>query len=151
MQSKSEIFYHSIGNIFDIFGSAIHTSNDLQFFESKEIDVLVKFVGNHLPSDIISEKSRKDFLQLCNVLEIDADDLEICGVDVEAPTAPDIFKIIYMHYHQIFLIPYTYRLMHHVLVDMKTDIDFSEQDKTWLKLFLENQRIDTPANWVNLL
>ena len=149
MNDKSKIFYSSLGQIFDMLGSAIHT-NDLRFFKSKEIDMLIKFVGKHLPDDHISDSSKNHFILLCDVLEIDSDDLEIEGIDA-TPTAPDVFRIIYMHYNQVRLLPFVYRLMRQTLDDMSADIELSGQDKQWLKLFLENQRIDRPANWVDLL
>lgn len=150
MMIKSEIFYQNLGEIFDMIGSAIHT-NDLRFFREKQIDLLIKFIGKHLPDDTISDTSKSHFFKICEVLEVDFDDLEIAKIDAASPKAPDVFKIIYMHYNQIYLLPFVYRLMHRILFDMTTDIEFPVEDKKWLKLFLENQRIDRPANWVDLL
>ena len=151
MRKKSEIFYQNLGHIFDMLGSAIHTSNDIRFFREKEIDTLVKFVGCRIPKEPISNMSKSQFLQLCKMLEIDSDDLEIEKIDPHSPNAQDVFRFIYMHYPQIHLIPAIYRLMCRVLHDMTTDIDLSSNDKTWLKLFLQNKKVDTPADWIDLL
>ena len=151
MNKKSELFYHSMGNIFDVLGGAIQTSNDLRFFESKEIDVLVKFIGNRLPDDPVSGISKNQFMTLCDILEIDDDDLEIDGINPKCPTAPDVFKTIYAHYNQIYLLPFIYRLIRQILYDMNSEIELIAEDKNWLKVFLENQKIDRPASWVDLL
>ena len=137
-----------MGYIIDLLGSAIHTADDIRFFREKEIDVLIKFVGKRIPKDPISETSKALFLNFCEILEVDSDDLEIAQINPDSPTAPDVFKFIYTHYHQLVLIPASYRLMCRVLYEMETDIELSPADKKWLKLFLENQHIDNPANWI---
>ena len=91
------------------------------------------------------------FILLANILDVDFELLnKKYGVAIQSISASDTFAFIYANWDQIKYIPFVYHLMCNVLYQMNTDIALPDYDLRWIRIYLDEKRIDNPA-WIDLV